>query len=515
MRRIFYFILVAGLLAASCTKDGVYVKPRLVVTCDPELDDNNSMVRYVLHANDFQTEALVYTSSRFHWRGDGKGTTQFVEGSEYDNLGLGPQTSWRYVWDERFIDDIVDAYAECYNNLKVHDSSYPTPEELKSKIRIGNVDFEGDISKDTPGSDLIKSIFLDDKPGKVFAQAWGGGASVGRALKSIEEQYKGSPQWDSIYKKVCSKVVLCFSGDQDMVYTNYISIAWPDIPYQCAGNTDRYDNSKYAFYTQPEWTAEHLRKGPLGSLVRCWGDGKQMVPGDVTDYMGLSGYSGDELREMGYIVWREPAPKGTLYGDGDSGCYFNMIDNGLRAWQDDTWGGWAGRRDPSREISSYAPRPMITNLNTLNKNPRALSAQMLPSQVSQTHKESILPNFYHERMDQEAARMKWSNTPKYEDANHFPEISGPFDIQAKPGKTVKLNVKVSDPDGDNLTLNWLQFKVGTYQGTVSVENPKSAKTTFVVPADAKSGETIHLVLQVQDDGQFNLIRYHRIVITVV
>lgn len=162
----------AAVLLTSCgPKDGVYVKPRVIVTCDPELDDNNSMIRYILHSTDFQTEGLIYTSSRFHWRGDGKGTTQFIPGAEYDQLGLGPQTSWRYMWDERFIDDIVDAYAECYDNLKVHDPSYPTPEELKSKIKIGNVDFEGDISKDTPGSDLIKEVFLDDKPGKVYAQA--------------------------------------------------------------------------------------------------------------------------------------------------------------------------------------------------------------------------------------------------------------------------------------------------------------------------------------------------------
>ena len=174
-RYIIFSALAAVTLLAGCgpkQEDGVYVKPRVIVTCDPELDDNNSMIRYVLHANDFQTEALVYNASRFHWRGDGKGTTQFIPGSEYDNMGLGPQTSWRYKWDESFIDDIVDAYGQCYENLKVHDPSYPTYEELKSKIRVGNVDFEGEIDHDTPGSELIKEIILDDKPGPVFCQAW-------------------------------------------------------------------------------------------------------------------------------------------------------------------------------------------------------------------------------------------------------------------------------------------------------------------------------------------------------
>ena len=100
-------LAAASLFATGCggQKDGVYQKPRTIVTCDPELDDNNSMIRFILHSTDFRIDGLVYTSSRFHWRGDGKGTTQFIEGSEYDQLGLGPQTSWRFSPDERFIDD--------------------------------------------------------------------------------------------------------------------------------------------------------------------------------------------------------------------------------------------------------------------------------------------------------------------------------------------------------------------------------------------------------------------------
>jgi len=34
-------------------------KPRVVVTADPELDDSNSLVRYLLHSADFRTEGLV------------------------------------------------------------------------------------------------------------------------------------------------------------------------------------------------------------------------------------------------------------------------------------------------------------------------------------------------------------------------------------------------------------------------------------------------------------------------
>src|SRR4051812_22062945 len=58
-------------------------KPRVVVTTDPELDDSNSLLRYLLYTTDFRTEGLVYASSQFHWKGDGTGKTWFVPNREY------------------------------------------------------------------------------------------------------------------------------------------------------------------------------------------------------------------------------------------------------------------------------------------------------------------------------------------------------------------------------------------------------------------------------------------------
>ncbi|MFM1885416.1 MAG: hypothetical protein RL026_573, partial [Pseudomonadota bacterium] len=139
-------------------------RPRVVVTADPELDDANSLVRYLVHSADFRTEGLVYASSGVHWRGDGKGTQWFVPGREYTRFGLNlcPCTSWRWAEDERFIHEAVEAYAKVEANLRVHDPRFPAAAELQSRILEGNVAFDGDYSKDTPGSDLIKSLLLDE-----------------------------------------------------------------------------------------------------------------------------------------------------------------------------------------------------------------------------------------------------------------------------------------------------------------------------------------------------------------
>ena len=118
-------------------------KPRVIVTADPELDDNNSLIRFLLYSSDFTIEGLVYASSQFHWKGDGKGTKFMVPGREYTRYGLNlcPCTSYRWAKDEKFIHNAVDAYAQSYPNLKLHHSGYPTPAYLRSKIKYGNIEF--------------------------------------------------------------------------------------------------------------------------------------------------------------------------------------------------------------------------------------------------------------------------------------------------------------------------------------------------------------------------------------
>jgi len=44
-------------------------KPRVIVTTDGEIDDQCSMVRFLLYTNEFDVEAIVLSSSQYHWRG--------------------------------------------------------------------------------------------------------------------------------------------------------------------------------------------------------------------------------------------------------------------------------------------------------------------------------------------------------------------------------------------------------------------------------------------------------------
>ena len=493
-------------------------KPRVVVTTDPELDDSNSLLRYLLYSTDFRTEGLVYASSQFHWKGDGTGKKLSVPNREYTRFGLNlcPCESWRWAPNERFIDDAVDVYERVFPNLRVHRPDYPTPAELRSKIRWGNVEFDGDISKDTPGSDLIRDLLLDDDPAPVYLLAWGGASTIARALKSIQQR----PDWSTIREKVSRKAILSLSGDQDDTYATYIRPNWPDIrtlPIGQGGVGVGYGafvfaSAENAPYFAVDWTRENVsRQGPIGAHYRVWGDGKQMVPGDIFDYFGLAGQTAAELRAKGYIVWLPPRPAGEFLGEGDTFTFFNLIGNGLGAHRAETLGGWAGRVIANPALRAGAANPATSFQDFMR------SLERVGAEGPSTRPASPQPNFTPAAQNDFASRVKWSVTPTYAGANHEPAVSlnGSSRIAARPGETVRLEGVTSDPDGNAVAVKWWRWKeVDTYPGDVALTNPTSLATSLRVPADAVEGQTIQLVLEATDDGRPALTRYQRVVVLV-
>jgi len=501
-------------------------KPRVVVTTDPELDDSNSLVRYLLFSTDFRTEGIIYASSGFHWKGDGTGKKWFVPNREYTRFGLHlcPCESWRWSPDERFIDNAVETYERVYPNLRAHDPSYPTPGELKSKIRWGNVEFDGDISSDTPGSDLIKKLLLDDESAPVYLLAWGGQSTIARALKSIQDEYSSSPQWRAIYEKVSRKAILSPSGDQDDTYATFIHPNWPNIkslPVGIGGVPLAYaasitSSAENAVYYSATWTRDNISsQGPLGAFYRVWGDGRQMVKGDIFDFFGLSGYSVPELRSMGYIVWTPPRPKGEFIAEGDTYTYLNLLNNGLLAHEDDTPGGWAGH--PARAASGAPAGRAVQTGGTFSYEDFLKSVELAAARGDASRPPSPNPNFTPAAQNALAARMRWSVTPTYAGANHEPVVSirGQARVSAEPGDTIRLTGIATDPDGNAVTVKWWRWKdVDTYPGEITLSSSASLTTSVQVPLDALPGQTIQLVLEATDDGTPPLTRYQRVVVTV-
>ncbi|MDA0172211.1 DUF1593 domain-containing protein [Solirubrobacter taibaiensis] len=345
MKRLLLLLVAALVLAAPAQA----AKPRTILTTDGEVDDIDTMIRWFLYANEMEPVGLVYSSSQWHWKGDGKGTLYTSE-----TRGGAPRTSLRWVRglecdrptvpctnpnpDETWIQELIDLYGQSYDTLKQHDPSYPTPAHLKSLVRIGNIEFEGEMAKDTAGSDLIKDVLLDNDPSPVYLQIWGGTNTVARALKSIEDQYKGTPQWDAIYDKVSKKAVIYTVLDQDITYNRYVLPNWPKI--RVIYNADQFWSFAYQWrsrvplelrpYLQGPWMRENILTGhgPLMAKYYSYGDGR-VIPGDESDHrQGLD---------------MNPATMNDFISEGDTPAYLHLMDTGLRSLDNPTWGGWGGR----------------------------------------------------------------------------------------------------------------------------------------------------------------------------
>lgn len=484
-------------------------KPRVIVTADPELDDNNSLIRYILHSTDYTTLGLIYTSSRFHWAGDGKGGTQDLPIGQYAGFGLCPCTHWRWGPNERFIDDVVDIYDTVYPNLKVHDKRYPAPARLRAVVRYGNIDFEGEMDHDTPGSDLIKQVLLDDVPEPVYLEAWGGQNTIARALKSIEDRYKATSEWDAVRRKVVAKAIMQVSGSQDATQDDYIRPNWPEIRYLNGGGATAnlgYSSVESANvederYFQTPWMQQNVSgQGAMGRHVRVWQDGKAMPLGDKWDYFGFFDKSEEELRKEGYHLFTKQYPPGWFIGEGDTGAFLPLLDNGLEGYR------------PQNRHGPAEPKPGILGLRAPPAPGQPPAPPSYPTPVC-----AARPNpFLGPLMNDLAGRLAWSVTPDYKAANHYPNVTiDRTQASAKPGESVTFTARTSDPDGDAVKVEWLIFDgAGIYAGQVVMDKSMGAAGTFRVPPDAKAGDTIHLVAKATDAGQIPLTRYARAIVTV-
>ncbi|KAL4927341.1 uncharacterized protein BDV17DRAFT_292774 [Aspergillus undulatus] len=479
--------------------------PRTVVTTDMEQDDLASLIRYLLYTNELDTQGLIYTSSRFHWSGDGKRTKFFLEDREYDT----PQWTWRWT-GTRYIQDIVlKAYSEVWPNLLNHDPFYPTPDELLGMVKIGNIEFEGEMEKETEGSDFIKELLLDDDERTLYLQAWGGTNVIARALKSIEEEYSGSQtqNWTQVQESVSRRAVILASGFQDTTYTDYIACNWPDIRVEdfsagyatWAYNCDRGQGNirglpdNHVYFTG-QWTKANIQKGAYGKLYRSWLDG-QYMPGDALDVFGNATWLANSAQTC------QPLEPYDFLSEGDNVVFNPLINTGIQDPANPALGSWGGR------AAQNTTSPNLWELVETEKNQTGADAELY------TINRWIAPI-----QNDFAARMQWTLTANYTQANHAPvvEIVNGTTVEARPGSTVSLVGKVSDPDDDSVATSWWQYiEEGTYPGTVDVTESDNSWADVTVPEDAEAGQTISVILQGTDDSENPLTRYDRVVIHVV
>ena len=477
-------------------------KPRAIITQDGEVDDQNSLIHLLLYSNEIDIQGIIQTSSKYHWIGDDNGPDEASK-KPY----RWPGTDWMM--------ELADDYAAVYDNLRTHDPAYPTPDFIRSKIKLGNIAFKGDMREETEGSRLIEAAFLDNDPRTLYVMAWGGPNTIARALKSIEEKYKNTDQWDAIRKKIIDKTVIGAYGTQDQTYDEYIGVEWPEIKFvQVSATSYGYFWSNSAGNVDSEakrtmsgaWMRENLDygHGPLLDKYVVWGDGTYL-PGEED---GSQFGSNEDLLDSTNWWGGKKYQRYDFLSEGDSPSFFPLMNTGLRSLENlMAYGSFAGR------YTKVENRPnKLQNWYQTAKDYDPLQSKTVSSDW----------RFMADIQHQFATRADWCITPKYEDANHTPSltIAEGLDFEAAPGQKLTFHAKTSDPDGDYVAVNWEHyFEADTYQEPeankgIYIKGAESDTATITVPEDAKNGDTIVLNVRAADNGTHSLSYYQQIVITV-
>ncbi len=413
----------------------VGARPRIIATTDGEIDDRCSMVRFLLYANEWDIEGIIYCSSKFHWKG--------------------------HHWaGEKWIERDIDMYAKFYDTLKTHAPGFPTPKQLKAVTYIGNIDNVGEMTKVTPGSKRIAEILLDDKPGPVYLQAWGGTNCIARALKTIAEKHP-----DQV-AKVTKKAIIFIILDQDKTFRRYIEPNWPGL--QILGSFRQF-----------------------GCIAYSW---QRKIPKSLHRYYDAAWMRANILKDHGPLCARyEHHSKIGFRSEGDSPAFMHQILVGLRSLEHPGYGGWGGRFVRERG-GKYSTWRGARDDGDVNKPIWRWSAAF---------------------QNDWAARADWCVKPVSQ-ANHPPKVklAVALDRTAKPGEKIVLNAGgSSDPDGDKLTYKWWRYDdVDTAEKKIEIAGADRAEASFVVPDEP--GKTIHIILEVTDAGDPPLTRYARVIVKI-
>lgn len=446
-------------------------KPRVLVLTDieNEPDDAQSLVRFLVYANQFEIEGLVATTST-HMR--------------------------NHVRPDR-IRQIVEAYGKVRGNLLLHEPGYPEAAKLLALVTEGRSSFGMTAvgkGMDSPGSDqIIAAVDRADKR-PLWVLAWGGPNTLAQALWKVRATR--SPQ--ALARFVAKLRVYTISDQDDS--GPWIRATFPGLFYIASPGIHARGGYHHATWSGISGDRFHGRfAGADFSIVdKAW--------------------LAANIQSKGPLGAQYPTPEFLMEGDTPSFLY--LIDNGLGSSEHPDWGSWGGRYElyrPRTEKWFAKPetRPLWTNA----------ADEVLGADGSwHTSNHATIWRWRAAYQNDFAARMDWTIKP-FAQANHPPRVKLARDrIVAKPGERVTLQASATDPDGDRLSYQWLYYgEPGSYAlstgrsgAPLAIDDAGTAGASFAVPGADRQYPTgtMHLIVAVTDSGSPALTRYGRVIVDV-
>ena len=192
--------------------------------------------------------------------------------------------------------------------------------------------------------------------------------------------------------------------------------------------------------------------------------------------------------------------------EGDTMTFLYLVPTGMNDPQQPTWGSWGGRygRQPDVDQREYYWANVQDQWN------------------GTTSRENTLARWAVAIQNDFAARADWCVAETIGSANHPPlailngdRSKAILRVSAKSGERVVLSAEgSSDPDGDVLRYAWYTYpEAGTFQGECQLAASEGITTSFTAPIVDRP-LSLHVVLELNDDGKPGLVRYRRTVVTV-
>ena len=452
------FVLTQACITTKPEKKDL--KPRIVVLTDIapndiEPDDMESMIRLLVHADQFEIEALIATTG---WSNNG--------GNERIDL----------------IHDALNAYEKDLPNLKkrsdkeafIDDESmqevgyWPSVGYLRKRTVLGStkmgMKFIGD-DNDSEGSNLIIDLAdeKDDRP--IWVTVWGGGNTFAQAIWRIKQE-----RTPEELKAFLHKFRIYTITDQDRPWSSGDTINYSISSHQWMRG---FENDLMFFWDECAWKHQNA------TGVNNWDE-----------------YA-HHIQNHGHLGALYPKYKWGV--EGDTPAFMHVMPNGLSnpdVPMQVSWSGYfefgLGRDSLTNAYTNYTGEPYRIGTKYF--------AYFYPA---------IFNNF--------AARMDWAKEGKG-NRNPVVIVNGDKGIKliekvCKAGEELQLNVSKSfDPDGDRLNFKWWEIpEAGNYAGEIEITNSESAIATVHIPTDAE-GKNFHIICEVSDDGAHNLTSYRRIIV---
>ncbi|KAF9872733.1 hypothetical protein CkaCkLH20_09912 [Colletotrichum karsti] len=454
-------------------------KPRVFILTDitNEPDDSESLVRYLLYSNEFDTRGIVACTST-HMKS-------------------------RVAPDE--IRNILSGYKDVVDNLNAHahpDNQYPDVQALLDMTKSGPAVY-GQLALQQPLSQGSKLLIdrVDESTEPLWVLCWGGANPLAQAVAHIDKTRSAA---DS--SEFRSRLRVYAISDQDDSGP-WLRVRYPEIFYICSvhgwcqyscaawtgisGHTDVGGSDPTQFTS--EWLKKNIQIGPLGNK---YPDAKFIVEGDTPTFLYL-------------------------------------IQNGLGSPEHPHWGSWGGRYmyyDPSMAAKHFADA-----VDTVTgKDGRSYSTNYA---TIWRWREAFQNDFAARMQWSLTDKLGAANHAPVAIVNDSTAGPEPLLVEIEAGQKLVLDASRSyDPDGDAMTFRWFQYREVTGVtgllppmipdldiANVDSEVPGKRVEVQIPPPQVscleqlsgkpvENGHEYHIILELKDNGTPCLTTYKRVVI---